>query len=738
MYTRRKMKRLLSARESLVALAVTWFPICLAVTVGGLAVATMAPASVMAQTAMGEIEGRAAPVSRRKCISGASAGAICNQNSDCPGSSCQPTNLFNISVSVRFNATAAQLTQIQNVFTAASVLLFDVTDGQAQLGRVTILNNSTGNRGHVWISSGMIGCSASTGTWGASSSGNVNVGLPNLTAANGAACLAHELVHLIFDARDEYESRAAGCGAVVGAAQCPDPTQGATSAAEVPSLMECCARVGTEICWGQAVGDNVTGGNHDATNVTEQSRCRSNRSVWDQVVWSWPNTFLLPAGAPDPGSAGQVHSPLVFLQPPSTARLVMVLDRSGSMSLDSPTRLQQLQTAALDIIDMAETGVELGVVSFSSTATDDRTIAALGANRTTWNTAVNNLTASGATNIGDGLIHANALITAAGGVTANTGVILMTDGRNNQPPPASAAATDLQNKIDTLLANNIPVWVTCNGDDLGLDSQCSEIATGTNGTYVDSADAAQLPERFGSFYEQILGRVPAKRVRGTISGGPEEPLRFLVEKGAQVVSFTVQWRDQKVEAEVIVVDPSGRAYKTLPMKQGRYLRVTKPVPGDWEVKVDFRGRADKDDRYVVNSYIDNQKINAPAALRSRLISPGDPFEVCSRPLYEIPLIGLKISGYVQMPNGERAPIELLDDGGRSGKSRTGDETADDGKYCAKFYNTKEPGAYDFHLNVVARGVKPVEETHPGIEFKPPEPVDFVRRIEISGVIGKRE
>jgi hypothetical protein len=102
--------------------------------------------------------------------------------------------------------------------------------------------------------------------------------------------------------------------------------------------MTCCVDWGTEYCWGQAMGDDLIGGNYDATNVTEQPRCRSNRSVWAELGWSWPQTILVPAGAPDPGSNGLVHNDLVFIHPPADERLVLVLDRSGSMASESSTR----------------------------------------------------------------------------------------------------------------------------------------------------------------------------------------------------------------------------------------------------------------------------------------------------------------------------------------------------------------------------------------------------------------
>lgn len=688
---------------------------------------TFASAPVLAQTAMGEIEGRPAPVSRRQCVGGANVGGLCNGNGDCPGSSCQTTNIFNLSVAVRFNATAAQLTTIQNAFTAASQILLDITDGQAQFGQVTILNNSTGNRGIFWITTAG-GCATDTGSWGAYSGSNVTVSFAALSGANGPSCITHEFVHLAFDARDEYEARAAGCGGLTGAAQCPDSAQGPNSAAQGACLMECCGRVGTELCWGQAAGDNLAAGNHDATDITEQSRCRSNRSCWAQLGWSWPNTFQVPAGAPDPGTAGVAHTPLVFLQPAATARLVLVVDRSGSMSSESPTRLERLRTAALDIVDIAENGVELGVVSFSATATDDVALAALGANRTAYTTAINGLAASGATNIGDGLQHARTMIMGAGGVTASTAIILMTDGRNNRP--SGNAQPDLQQKINQLLADGIPVFVTCTGDDLGLDSQCAEIAAGTNGTYVDSAEAALLPDRFVSFYEQVVGRHPVAVAAGRVTEGGGQPHQVLVEKGARVVTFVAQWRLAQVKAELILTDPKGKTYRGLPMTLGRFLRVKAPVPGTWTLRLTNASGTPGGDVFSLRTFIENPRANLAASLQRKVIQPGEAFHVCARPIYEGPLVGVKVSGTVDTPGGTSVAIDLRDDG----QPASGDEIADDGTYCAMFKNTSVRGAYTFRLAGVANAVQPADHPHKGVAFVPYKPVDFWRWTDVSGTV----
>src|SRR5204863_9891296 len=99
------------------------------------------------QTANGELEGRPAPVARRKCVGGAGAGSLCNADGDCPGSTCVDRNVFNISVAVQFNATAAEITAIEDMITAGSAVLFDITDGQAEIGEAFIYNNAFGTGG---------------------------------------------------------------------------------------------------------------------------------------------------------------------------------------------------------------------------------------------------------------------------------------------------------------------------------------------------------------------------------------------------------------------------------------------------------------------------------------------------------------------------------------------------------------------------------------------------------------
>jgi hypothetical protein len=505
-------------------------------------------------------------------------------------------------------------------------------------------------------------------------------------------------VHLIFDARDEYET---GCGGT-GTASCPAP--GTQAAGEISCLMES-AGLGvegefSELCWGQADPADpadISGGNHDAPNNTEQSMCRSNRSCWEQVVWSWPTTFTMPTGAPDPDANGATPDPTKFLHVDETARVVLVLDESGSMSLESPTRMARLKVGAKDFVALAETGTELGIVSFASNAEPasgrvNLAISALGANRVPWNNAIDSMAPSTATNIGDGLLRARDMIMAAGGVTSNTFVVLMTDGLNNQPFPQSAADAHLQDQIDTLLADGIPVFVTCTGGDLGLESQCAEIATGTGGSYVDSADASRLPPAFIDLHALIAGHQTIASVEGSLGAISAQP--WFVEKGSSSVIFTFSWPGANTAGSLTVFDPAGRAYRGTPMPQGLFVRVPKPEPGTWKVSARGEGNSPT---FVLNAYSRNLDQGLRAAVRKPTVKPGEPIHVYAFPHSfggAISDPGTSLIAEVTLPDGSRDRIELHD----RGRDGTGADDVDgDGVFGGVYHRTQKSGAYSFSI-----------------------------------------
>jgi len=600
-----------------------------------------------------------------------------------------------------------------------------VTDGQAEIGQATIHNNAAGTtRADIRVypatctggtqignacntndncadtpgtNNGRCGVwwMADTGSWRDSGSVHVSINYINAAAGDVVQFIGHELSHLLFDVRDEYESRPA-CGVNTGNANCPDAVAGQTEC-----LMDSNQ---SELCWGQGNPANLvdmTGGNHDATNVTEQSECRDDRSCWEQVVWSWPNTFRAPAAAPNVGAGGAAVNPTQFVVTNDTVRVVLVLDESGSMNAESPKRIERLKVAAKNFVSLAENGTELGIVSYASDAAvasgrAEVAIAALGANRAAWNNAIDGLGPSTRTNIGAGLQKARDLITAAGGVTANTYIVLMSDGLNNEPAPQANADADLNAKIAMLLADGIPVYVTCTGSDLGLASQCSEIGTGTGGHYVDSADAARLPEAFADFHERIIAHEAVYSVSGDLGKvSPKDPVATaFIEEGSRSASFLLQWANAAAGANMTVRDPNGNNYDTSQMVQGRFLRVADPAPGDWKMFIAPRGTASP---FVARAYARNPSNHLAVGVRYPSIVPNGDIYVYAYPKN----MGLAVTSNepirakVTRPDGGNDTLELYDRG--RDPAGHGDDVPGDGVFTGVYKATAPTGPYQFLL-----------------------------------------
>jgi hypothetical protein len=647
------------------------------------------------------------------------------------------------------------------MITAGSAVIFDVTDGQAEITQSVIYNNAFGtveadlriypatctggtNDGNACAVNN--DCPPNTGAsaarcgvwWWASTGayrngGSMHVSINNINGVTlPGNLLAHEFVHLVYDARDEYESRP-NCGANTGTASCPDPAT--TAAGETECLMD---SNGAELCWGQ--GDStdltsITGGNHDATNVTEQSECRSDRSCWDQMGWSWPDTMLVPAGAPDPDANGATVGATNFTIVDDAVRVVLVLDESGSMGAESPTRMERLQVAAGDFIALADNGAEVGIVSYSTDAETSSgrvnlSISALGADRSAWTNAINGLAPDAMTNIGAGLETARDMIVDAGGVTANTYVVLMTDGLNNEPGSQATADADLDAKITDLLNSNIPVYVTCTGTDLGLDSQCSEIGSGTGGYYVDSADSAQLPEAFVDFHERIAGHSAVDSARGWLSKA-QEPVVIYLDAGSDAATFTLQWTNAGTKAGLTVVDPNGVSYRSTGFPNGRFVKVSNPVAGEWKMMIEPGGA---DSEFVARGYTRHPTSIMNASIRRPTVLPGEDIYVFAfprnlgRPITSETGV---ITARITLPDGSTDTLELLDRGRNPGGG--GDDMPGDGIFTGVYSNTLQKGAYQF---LVSGDMDKWRLSHDAHEYQFDESLTtrFVREVRLSAAV----
>lgn len=119
---------------------------------------------------------------------------------------------------------------------------------------------------------------------------------------------------------------------------------------------------------------------------------------------------------------------------PKPIDVVLVMDRSGSMGSDSPTRISSAKTAAKTFVSkMDESKDRIGVVSFAgyTAGTETRSDVTLTYDYTNVNNKIDALSPSGATETRDALKQAIDMVIANPNPNAVNAIILMTDGDYN-------------------------------------------------------------------------------------------------------------------------------------------------------------------------------------------------------------------------------------------------------------------------------------------------------------------
>lgn len=211
--------------------------------------------------------------------------------------------------------------------------------------------------------------------------------------------------------------------------------------------------------------------------------------------------------------------------------VVFVMDRSGSMGYDTPTRLSQAKNAADTFVDRLGADDQSGLVSYSNTATLDK---ALSNNHSSTKTAIDNLVAGGATNIGDGIALGNGQFAANGDAQAVKIEILLTDGMANKPngPGTGEFPADVayaQAKALEAAAAGIKIYTI--GLGLGVnENMLKQIASSTHGEYHYAPTANDLDSIFSEIafdvcqYGSIGGcKYNDTNNDGNISGEPKLP-----------------------------------------------------------------------------------------------------------------------------------------------------------------------------------------------------------------------
>ena len=602
---------------------------------------------------------------------------------------------FNFCVSIRFVATPTQIQRIKDVLQAANPILFDATDGQHQLGTISIINNSgASDQADLWIlpSSGRGNASDfGYGIRGRHITLFFSTHYQDRTILDGALTFVHEFGHHAYDLGDEYRKPGPG----EPAARCAGDER--TS----PTLNYCI--MDHFIVLNRTVNEFCVDSNHDKPptnkpeegNDTAQSDEHNGDACWETMSklerkWVLNPPSSLPQSAPP--STGL--SPVIFNETCTgiTQRTVLLFDRSGSMV--NQNRFVFAKAGGAGFINNYGIGDFLGIVSFATTASVDFPLTQMNdANRTTARNAVNSLNAVGLTNLGDGLLLAiNQLSNSC--TDCQKTIILMSDGDSNVGAAPETLITALQNA-------DIKVVSATVGTDISVEGEASlkNISNKTGGNYfrapnsdgflhflVDSAFANTGYRRLSN-EPQVIGSNQVKEIP------------VLVEADAANTSFGIAF-DVSDTITLALRKPNGEMITETSAPLGQYqtssglklFKIPTPEAGTWKMVL-TSGTINSGNVQLL-SYTQHDGTDFWAQIEDDTVSKNEPLILRATPTHlGMNVTGATVTGQVVHPNGTRSTITLFDDGAATHR----DQSAADGVYSALFNSYSGFGTYTFNL-----------------------------------------
>jgi Ca-activated chloride channel family protein len=218
--------------------------------------------------------------------------------------------------------------------------------------------------------------------------------------------------------------------------------------------------------------------------------------------------------------------------PRQRATVILAMDVSGSMVAGdvAPDRLTAAKQAATSFLDALPSGVQLGLVSFSTNA---RILVAPTSNRDVVRAALRGLRADGGTATADAIeLSLQAARSVASGKKVPTAIVLMSDGKptvaNGSPLAAMTAveqavadAKAANVKINTIAFGTAEGTVTIQGETVAVPSDpeaMAAIATNTGGQTFTAQSASQLKSVYNDIGRTVGYVKHRKEMTATFTG----------------------------------------------------------------------------------------------------------------------------------------------------------------------------------------------------------------------------
>ncbi len=288
--------------------------------------------------------------------------------------------------------------------------------------------------------------------------------------------------------------------------------------------------------------------------------------------------------------------------------IVLVLDRSGSMSLPAAgggTRLEAARLAASMFADLLEDGSNhaLGLASFSTTATSpvDLALTSVASAPAALNTALAGVTANGMTSIGAGLQAALSALSAGG--NQRKAILLLTDGIENTTPFISAVTSSLGDTHLCSVGFGLPGL---------LDGpKLRDLSERQGGIYIAGPGSLELRkffvECFADIFDSFVGEDPVETLAAAELAS--EPMVQTVH-GDDKLTFVLSWEAEAASQRMrlAVTSPSGvnvdlgdPAVESIVGPYWHIVRVQLPWRGEQDG--DWEARAERSTTAFVNGFM---------------------------------------------------------------------------------------------------------------------------------------
>jgi Ca-activated chloride channel family protein len=245
---------------------------------------------------------------------------------------------------------------------------------------------------------------------------------------------------------------------------------------------------------------------------------------------------------------GMARPQATIALPRQEGTVILAMDVSGSMAADdlTPTRMEAAKAAAVAFVSKQPLTVQIGVVAFSDSGfqvqqpTNDPSLVLAAIDRLTpqrGTSIANGITASlKAIAAGPALppeIYSNLLLTPTptpapvpAGTVRSAGIILLSDGENNENPDpmvAAQAAADQGVRIYTVGIGS-PAGTTVNINGFSIHTQLDEstlqgIANLTGGKYYDAQSAQDLLKIYDSLRSVVVVKPEKTELTSLFAGG---------------------------------------------------------------------------------------------------------------------------------------------------------------------------------------------------------------------------